>query len=300
MVVVAAVEGVEVEGAFALQELAVGHDRAAVSGDHVAVVAAEHVDVGGHVHEVAGVGDEVAQLVGGPQRPLREGRHLHRVHVHVQQAGVGAIAVRAGHPALEHRHRLGRVGALGGLAGLQVPELPGRAADQRLGAQRGDVAVVAELCVDLAHGGRVLVVPGGAVLGRRVLREARPQRSDQRPLDRRAGAGQLVGAGDGAVSGGHGVDQLLPLEGLPVFVVVGADRVGEAPVRHRAGGVGLDRVLEAADGLLVVEGVAPGEAAVEPGLGVVRRGGDGAAESAEVVVVVAEHGEGPIIRSARV
>ena len=210
---------------------------------------------------------------------------------------MGAVAVRAGHPALEHRHRLGRVGALGRLAGRQVPQLPGGAVHQRLGEQRGHVEVVAELGVDRAHGVGVVVVPGSAVLGRRVLREARPQRADQRPLDRRAGAGQRAGAGDGAVSGGHGVDQLLPLEGLPVLVVVRADGVGEAPVRHRAVGVGRDRVLEAADGLLVVEAVGPDEAAVEPGLGVVRRGGDGAAEAAEVVVVVAEHGEGPIIRS---
>ena len=49
----------------------------------------------GMCSQVAGVGHQPAQLIGRRQRPLREGRHLHRVDVDVQQPGVG-LAV-AGH-----------------------------------------------------------------------------------------------------------------------------------------------------------------------------------------------------------
>ena len=202
--------------------------------------------------------------------------------------------------ALEHRHRLGRVGALGRLAGAAGPRAAracGRSAPRRTARpRRGRRRTRRRPCAWRPRTRRSRV---------RSPRPACPsgKRARSAPISARStgvpAPASSDGAGDGGVRGGHGVGQLLRLEGVPVLVVVGADRVGEAPVRHRAGGVGLDRALEAADGLLVVEGVAPGEAAVEPGLGVVRRGGDGTAEAAEVVVLVAEHGELPIIRCAR-
>jgi hypothetical protein len=72
VVVVGAVERIDVERSLAGQELAVGDDGLLVVDQHVAVVAAEHVDVGRHVDEVAGVGHQVAQPVARPQGPLRE------------------------------------------------------------------------------------------------------------------------------------------------------------------------------------------------------------------------------------
>ena len=143
VVVVAAVERVEVERALALEVLAIGLDRPLVPRDDVAVAAAQHVDVRRHVLQVPGVGHEPAQLVRRRQRALRKRRHLHRVQVEVQQPGVRLR--RARHGPLEHGERLARVGALGRLAGLQVPELPRRAADQRLGEQRRHVGIVSEL-----------------------------------------------------------------------------------------------------------------------------------------------------------
>ena len=55
------------------------------------------------------------------------GRHLHRVHVHVQDAR-DAAAVRAAHRPLQHVQRLRGVRPLGRLAGVKVPQLPRRAA----------------------------------------------------------------------------------------------------------------------------------------------------------------------------
>src|SRR4029078_9186675 len=72
---------------------------------------------------------------------------------------------------------------------------------------------------------------------------------------------------------------------VPCVVVVRADDVRDPPVRHGAAGVRLDRALEAALGLLVVEAVCPGETAVEPGLSLGRRGRDRAMVRAQVEVV---------------
>ena len=195
VVVVAAVERVEVERALALQVLAIGLDGPLVPRDDVAVAAAQHVDVRRHVLQVPGVGHEPAQLVGRRQRALRKRRHLHRVEVQVQQPGVRLR--RARHAPLQHGERLERVGALGRLAGLQVPELPRSPADQRLGEQRGHVGIVAELAVGGPHRLGVGVAPERALLGRRRRREARCQRLDQRTLDRGRAVEQRVRPLDG-------------------------------------------------------------------------------------------------------
>ena len=144
VVVVAAVEGVEIDRPFLFQVFAVGLDRPAV-GDHgAAVIAAEHVDVRRHMAQVSGVRHQVAQDIAGAQRPFRVRRHFHGVDVHVQHAGVRRIAVllHALQRPLQHGHRLEGVGARCRLPGFQVPQLPGRAVDQRFGKQRNDVGII--------------------------------------------------------------------------------------------------------------------------------------------------------------
>ena len=93
--VVRVVERVEPDPALARDVLLVDLDRAQVRLERALVVAAQHVDVRRHVHQVAGVGDERAQLVGDRQRLLGERRHLHQVHVEVHESG-GACGRRAG------------------------------------------------------------------------------------------------------------------------------------------------------------------------------------------------------------
>ena len=60
MIIVAAVERVEIDGAFTRQIFLVGNGSQFVAVDHVLIVAAENVDVGWHVNEVACIGDEAA------------------------------------------------------------------------------------------------------------------------------------------------------------------------------------------------------------------------------------------------
>jgi hypothetical protein len=88
MVIVAAIERIEVHGAGAVQIPGVGGDRPVARADRRGVVAADHVDMGRHVPQMAGIGHEIAQDVGGPKHLFRPGRHLHQVQVHVQEAGV--------------------------------------------------------------------------------------------------------------------------------------------------------------------------------------------------------------------
>ena len=73
VVVVAAVQRVEVERPGSLEVLVIGQDRAVVARHHVVVVAAQHVDVRRHVLQVAGVRHQVDQRVAGGERPLRVG-----------------------------------------------------------------------------------------------------------------------------------------------------------------------------------------------------------------------------------
>ena len=56
VVVVAAVHGIKIIGAGILQKLVISLDCPVVATHHVHVVTAEHVDVGGHVQQVPGVG----------------------------------------------------------------------------------------------------------------------------------------------------------------------------------------------------------------------------------------------------
>ena len=126
MVVVHAIAGVEIHRPGAVVELAVGDDRLLVPVHRVAVVAALDVDVGGHVHEVAHVGADLAQPVAGEQRRFRVRRHLHQVHVQVQEARMVHRAGQIAEGGLQHLARLERAGAGRGLAGAQVPHAPGR------------------------------------------------------------------------------------------------------------------------------------------------------------------------------
>jgi hypothetical protein len=139
--------------------------------------------MGGHVHEVAGVGHERAQCVGGGQRGLGRRRHLHQVDVEVQQAGVGHAA-RRGQGVVEHGLGFQRPRSVGGTPGGQVPQRPGGEVEQRVGVERGHVEVVGVRGVNLAHRLGVGERPAAEILGRLGGRIAMGDRLDQRSLDR--------------------------------------------------------------------------------------------------------------------
>ena len=167
MVVVCEGEREPGAGGLALEVLPIGGDGAGVPLHRRVVVPALDVDVGGHVPQVARVGHEVAQAVGGAQRPFRMRGHLQDVEVHVQQAGMVRLARGfAGADAFfERRERFEGVRALGRIARPEVPQDPGRAVHERLGEQRAHVRVARERPVHLAHRIGVVVVPPVEVAG---------------------------------------------------------------------------------------------------------------------------------------
>lgn len=285
VVVVRAVERVEVHRAGPLQGLLVGGDRGAVVRHDPAVVAAQHLQVRGHVQEMPGVRHQAPQPVRHGQGQFGRGRHLHEVDVEVQDARVGA-AGGPGQRPFQHGAGLAGAGAGGGLAGAQVPQLPGREVHQRVRVQGGHVRVVRGEFVDGPHAVGVRRVPHRAVLGGLRLRVAGAQGTDQGPLHDGGPGGCLpVRRLHGRMGALDGPGQVPVVEELPGLVVVGAQRVRDAPVGHRAVRVGGGRLLEAGHGLLVMKGVRPHQAAVEPELGLGGVGADGPAVGAEVVVL---------------
>ncbi len=123
------------------------------------------------------------------------------------------------------------------------------------------------LRVDLAHGVGIGVVPGREVFHARIARIAQLDGVNEVALEGGYLGLQRFRPRDGLRGLGEGGRLLVLLEGLPGLVVVRADGVGDAPVRHGAVGIGFQRLLEADDGFFVVVAVGPDEAAVEPGLG---------------------------------
>lgn len=260
------VERVEVHRTGPRVELLVGDDRAAVVRHHAPVVAAQHVQMRGHVLKMAGVGHQAAQPVRDGQGGLGGGRHLHEVDVQVQDPGVLLARLRGERP-LQDGLGLHRAGALGRFAGPQIPQLPGREVHQRVGVERGDIEVVGGEFVHAAHAVRVGLVPHRAVLDGFRPRVASPQRADQGLFDGGGAVRLLLGEPHGGVGTVDGTGQVRAVEELPGLVVVRAQGVGDAPVSHGAVGIRRCGGLEAGDGFLVVEGVRPDQPAVEPRLG---------------------------------
>ena len=222
------------------------------------------------MHEVAGVGDERAQLVGDRQRLLGERRHLHQVHVEVREPGVRAAAGPL-ERALEHLLGLERRRTLGRQARVAIPQRPRREVHQRVGEERRDVELVGMRAIDGTHRLGVVGVPRDEV-GRRVVGlVAARERLDERPLDRRGAVRARARRRDLVARLLERRREVDRVERLPLLVVVRPDRVGDPPVGQREAGVVLDRALEAPDRLLVVERVGPHEPAVEPRLGARRR-----------------------------
>ncbi len=285
VMVVGAIERIDVHRPFARQILAVDGHRLLIIDDDVAIVAAQHIDMGRHMDQVAGLGHQLAQPVARPKRPLRERRHLHQMDVEMQQAGMIPRRGLGLEQALEQLLRLLRPGLLGNATAREVPHLPRRLVHDRFGQHAADVEIIAEAGVDLAHLLGEGLVPGRLVLDRIALGIAGRQGADQRLLDRRVAIDQGERRLHRVVGGGQSLGLAGRIVEMPRQVVVRARRIGDAPLRHRAGRVVLQRLAEAFDRLGVVEAEDPVQAAVEPDLRLGRFGGDRAGIGTEIVVV---------------
>jgi hypothetical protein len=281
VVVMRAIQRVEVEPPGLLDVAIIGEDRSLVVIDHAPVVPQRNIDVRRHVHEMAGVGHQPAERVGGVERLLRMRRHLHQMDVQVQQTRVGH-ATWTFERRVEHILRFERARPRGRPAGRQIPQCPGRGVHQRIGIQRGDIEVVAVGGVDLAHRARITGRPDRQVIAGLSCGIPLSDRADQRLLERRRGRRELPGAHARVVSAADRGPQIDLVERLPWLVVVGPDSVSKSPIREREVLVERDRALEAADRLLVIEGIAPNQSAIEPPPRVYRRGRTCAAEGPEI------------------
>ena len=203
-----------------------------------------------------------------------------------------------------------------GLAGQRVPERPGGDVDECVRRQRQHVEVL-RVCgghLRPSRRRRPRARPARCPRPRRRHRRERRASAATRPAAvRRRGcpsaarvqrfAGQLELRPCPVQARG----QVDGVERLPALVVVGADRVGDAPVRRPQIRVLLQRLLEARHRLFVVERVGPHQPPVEPHLSRGRGGRHRAVVVTEVVVRVA-HGSSvgrarrpppPLARAAR-
>lgn len=162
MVIVEAVEGVEVVVAGFSSVAVIRESGAVVGPDRGAPVADQDVEVRGHVVDVAGVGDKITEVVGGVDALFWGRRHFDVVDVEVEEAwvGVGLSVGVGGESGFEDR-----LDFLGGSFGVglgceEVPEGPGGDIHEGVGVENGHVEVVREAFVDGLHGGGVGPVDG--------------------------------------------------------------------------------------------------------------------------------------------
>ncbi len=205
--------------------------------------------------------------------------------IEMQQPRMVPRGRRLAEGLLQHLDRLGGAGLLGDAAGREVPHLPGRLVHDRVGEDGADVEIVLVPFENPAHRLGVGLVPAGLVLDRLALRVAGRQGADQGLLDGR----RAVRAAERPLHGIVGRRQCLGFSGriveVPGQVVVRARGIGDAPMRHGAAGIMLQRLGEAFDRFLVIEGIDPVQTAVEPELRLGRFRRDRAAVPAEIVVV---------------
>ena len=171
----------------------VGGDRPLALEHRLRPVAAEDVDVGRHVLQVARVGQQPPQHIGRVEPALRHGRHFQHMDVQVADARMdGPGTLDPLHPGVHHRHHLACVAARVRLPGLNVPELARRAVHRRVEIEGCDVGIILKCLTRLAHGGRIFPVPGVQHPGVALVAVPVPlrQRVDEGLLGRRPIAGE--------------------------------------------------------------------------------------------------------------
>ena len=231
MQVVDAVDRIEILRPRVGREFFIHLRRAVVAPNHALIVAAKHVDVGGHVHQMPRVGDQIDKPVAVAERQFRPGRHFHKVDIKMQEAGMVPGRRVARESGLENRADFGGRSAFGGRALLEVPKRPWGAVHHRLGKDRRHVQIARVGRIDGPHGLGEGIVPGSEVLDLGVGRKARGQGCNHGALDVRQIA-QSRGGGQRRPRFFQRSDPLVGLEYLPFLVVVWPNGMGEAPIGH--------------------------------------------------------------------
>ena len=296
MVIVQPVAGIDVVRPALPPEPLVRQHRRLVPVHHVLVMPAEHVDMRGHMDQVARIGHQRPQRVAGLQRLLGEGRHLHQVHVEMQDT---RMPHRAGqrHGLLQHRLRLPCPGAGGGLTAGQVPHLPRGDVEQGFGKDGADLELVRVVAMDRPHrvGEIGVPAPHHLQIGRLALWIARRQRPDQRRLPRRHPVRQRKRL----------LRRVMPrrqrrgtpglVEQVPRHVVIRPRSIPPAPISHCTARIGGEGPVETGDRLLVIVPVGPQQAPVEPELRLVRARGHRKTVGPQIEISV--HADSPCPRA---
>ena len=200
---------------------------------------------------------------------------------------MSAKLIRSLHRTLAGLQGLNDVRPLGWLSGLDVPQTPGRPGDQRLDVERRHVLIVGMAEIDASHLRGVVVIPAVVLFRRHGMGLLNPPGDglDQLVLELGCACGKGARFGD-VVAGelGAGVGFLLAVL-APGEVVERADRVGDAPMRHDAFGIELERLAKALDAFLPIEAVAPVQTQVEPALRFGRGRGDRPGVGSEIEAV---------------
>jgi hypothetical protein len=228
-------------------------DGAPVRLGRVGVAPDAHVDVGRHVHQVAGGRRESGEPLRARQCPLRARRRFDGVDVVVVRAQV--VRVLREH-AFEDRDDLRRAGRR---LAIERPQLPRPQHHQGLGVERGRIEVVRVPAHDAAHGVGVVAVELHAI-GAGGTRVALRERIDVVTLGgarRRRERDRLR----------HGLARHEVARIVDRQVVVRSRREGDAPPGHGAAGVEPRRLTERAHRLVVIESVDQAEALIEVALG---------------------------------
>ena len=265
--------GIEVLVAGIRKILVVRRDRAFALRQRPRIVAAKHIDMRGHVLQVTGVGRQPAQHVGSLQGALRGRRQFQRMENHVENSWMNkTTTLDPVHPAFQHRHDLARAGMRVGLSGFQVPELTRRAGNRGLDIEGGDVAVILMRPVNVTHRVGIVPVPSvqGLVIAFMAILVASFQSSNNGLLGRCRIVGKRYRSTHCVMTNGHRVGNLGIRVAGPRSVVEGSCRIRYSPPGHGAVRIFAGRSPEAGNRFLVVEGVGPIQAAIEPMLGSVR------------------------------
>jgi hypothetical protein len=242
--------------------------------------------VAGHVVEVSGVRAQAAKQVGRAHRPLGLVRHLHDVDMQMQERRMRRTAARFGQRdrAFTDRERFEHIRVACRPPGRYIPQPAWRSGDQRFDEERGDIEIVRMGEMDPTQRSRVVIVPARILCpGHRVrLLEAAGKRLDQLDLQHGCAPVACAGPSDVRRCQRRGRRRLRGAELMPGQVVERTTSVGDAPVCHDAGRIIIERALEAADSLLLMEAEAPVQPSIKPGLRLWRLGGDFAAVATKV------------------
>ncbi len=127
MIVMDAIPRIKIIRPGAFKVFQINLNRALVPAHHVFVMATQNINMRRHVDKMPRIRHQSAQDITRLQRLFRGGRHLHQVHIKMQQSGVGLCARVIVQRILQQLLAFQRISPLRRGARGQIPHFPRRA-----------------------------------------------------------------------------------------------------------------------------------------------------------------------------